>query len=59
VTALICAPELNDIETVWRDLNAHQTFIDPEDIEQAIYDTFKALNLERQQYLLVNQRISA
>ena len=36
------APELNDIEVLWRDLKrhhlAHQTFAGPEDLDQAIHD---------------------
>ena len=57
------APELNDIETVWRDLKAHylahQTFTDTEDLDQAIQHAVGALNLERKPDPLANRRISA
>jgi transposase len=57
------APELNDIETVWRDLKAHhlahQTFTDTEALDQTIHDAVEALNLERKPNPLANQRISA
>jgi hypothetical protein len=57
------APELNDIETVWRDLKAHylahQTFTDTEVLDQAIHHAVDALNLERKPHPLANQRISA
>jgi transposase len=45
------APELNDIEGVWRDLKAHhlahQTFADPDALDRAINAAVKALNTER------------
>ena len=45
------APELNDIEPVWRDLKAyqlaHQTFIDADELERAIHQAVDALNAER------------
>ena len=45
------APELNDIEVLWRDLKrhhlAHQTFAGPEDLDQAIHDAVRKLNTER------------
>lgn len=57
------APELNDIEIVWRDLKthhlAHQTFNDPDVLDQAIHRAVAALNSERNRDLLGNQRISA
>ena len=57
------APELNDIETVWRDLKAHylahQTFTDTDALDQAIHHAVEALNLERKPNPLANQRISA
>ena len=57
------APELNDIEIVWGDLKthhlAHQTFTDPDVLEQAIHRAVAALNSERNRDLLGNLRISA
>jgi transposase len=57
------APELNDIETVWRDLKAHylahQTFTETEDLDRTIHNDVEALNLERKPNPLPNQRISA
>lgn len=57
------APELNDIETVWRDLKAHhlahQTFADPEALDAAIHFAVTALNAERNRHPLGSQRISA
>ena len=45
------APELNDIEPVWRDLKAHhlahQTFTDAAALDQAIHDAVTDLNRER------------
>ena len=45
------APELNDIETVWRDLEAHhlahQTFDDIDALNDAIHQAVDALNAER------------
>ena len=45
------APELNDIEPVWRDLKAHhlahQTFTDIAALDQAIHDAVIDLNRER------------
>ena len=42
------APELNDIEPVWRDLKAHhlahQTFTDADALDQAIHHAVDALN---------------
>ncbi len=57
------APELNDIEAVWRDLKAHhlahQTFPDANALHQAIHNAVEALNAERMPLPLANQRISA
>ena len=45
------APELNDIERVWRNLKAyhlaHQTFADANALEQAIHHAVNALNTEQ------------
>ena len=45
------APELNDIEPVWRDLKAHhlahQTFTEADDLDQAIHAAVTGLNTER------------
>jgi len=57
------APELNDIEGVWRDLKtghlAHQTFSDAEDLDQTIHVAVPAWNAERNRHPLGNLRISA
>lgn len=57
------APELNDIEAVWRDLKthhlAHQTFTDPDALDTAIQQAVAALNFERMRHPLGNRRISA
>ena len=57
------APELNDIETVWRDLKAHhlahQTFDDIEALDDAIHQAVDALNDERAEVPLARLRISA
>jgi transposase len=57
------APELNDIEAVWRDLKAHhlahKTFIDADSLDTAIHDAAAALNAERNPNPLGNLRISA
>ena len=54
------APELNDIEVVWRDLKAHhlahQTFTDAETLDSEIHVAVDALNQERSVDLLVNWR---
>jgi len=56
-------PELNDIETVWRDLKAHhlahQTFTDTDNLDRNIHEAAQALNVERKLNPLANQRISA
>jgi transposase len=45
------APELNDIEPVWRDLKrhhlAHRTFADADDLDRTIHEAVDALNRER------------
>lgn len=57
------APELNDIEVVWRDLKAHhlahQTFTDADALDRAIHVAVTSLNSERNVNPLVKQRISA
>jgi transposase InsO family protein len=57
------APELNDIETLWRDLKrhhlAHQTFTGPEDLDRAIHDAVATLNAERRRHPLASQPIAA
>jgi hypothetical protein len=56
-------PELNDIEAVWRDLKshhlAHQTFADPDALDQAIHQAAETLNQERMELALAKPRISA
>jgi transposase len=57
------APELNDIETVWRDLKAHnlahQTFADADALDIAIHKAVQNLNQERMLVPLDRLRISA
>jgi transposase len=57
------APELNDIELVWRDLKAHhlahQTFADADALNQAIHQAVRTLNDERIAYPLAELRIFA
>jgi transposase len=57
------APELNDIEVVWRDLKAHhlahQTFTDADALDQTIHAAVARLNAERNRDPLGNLRISA
>ena len=57
------APELNDIEVVWRDLKAHhlahKTFTNVTALDQDIHAAVDALNKERSIDSLVNRRISA
>jgi transposase len=57
------APELNDIEPVWRDLKAHhlahQTFADADDLDRAIHRAVSDLNQERMTIPLAKSRISA
>jgi hypothetical protein len=57
------APELNDIETVWRDLKAHnlahRTFTDIDDLDRTIHEAVTAFNAERTRNPLDQPRISA
>jgi transposase len=57
------APELNGIESVWRDLKihhlAHQTFADAESLDTAIHNAVAALNVERNRHSLAKLRIPA
>ena len=57
------APELNDIEELWRDLKqhhlAHQTFAGPENLDDAIHEAVTMLNRERNRHPLANHRIAA
>jgi transposase len=57
------APDLNDIEGVWRDLKAHhlahQTFLDVDALDRAIHQAVAALNEERMTLPLVNLPTSA
>ena len=57
------APELNEIEPVWRDLKAHhlahQTFTDLAALDQAIHDAVVDLNRERIPNPLATPQISA
>jgi transposase len=57
------APELNDIELVWRDLGAHhlahRTFVDPAELDMVIHCAVDALNHERMPLPLARLRISA
>ena len=57
------APELNDIEIVWRDLKArhlaHRTFTDLGNLETAIHHAVADLNSARNRDPLDSQRISA
>jgi len=57
------APELNDIEMVWRDLKAHHlahhTLADADVLDRAIHAAVADLNQERTLDPLVIQRISA
>jgi len=57
------APELNDIEGLWRDLKrhhlAHQTFAGPDDLDQAIHNAVRKLNTERSRHPLANHRTAA
>ena len=56
------APELNDIEGVWRHLRAHylahRTFADTDALDTAIHHAVYALNVERKPLPLVKPRIS-
>jgi transposase len=57
------APELNDLERVWRDLKrhhlAHQTFTGPDDLTDAIHEAVITLNTERSRNLLAIPRSAA
>jgi len=57
------APELNDIEGVWRDLKrhhlAHQTFTGPQNLDCAIHEAVMKLNAERTRHPWANQQIAA
>jgi transposase len=57
------APELNDIEGLWRDLKrhhlAHQTFTGPDDLDRAIHDAVRKRNTERSHHPLANHRTAA
>jgi hypothetical protein len=57
------APELNDIEGVWRDLKAHylahQTFADADALDRTIHQAVDVLNHERMPPPLAKLRISA
>jgi transposase len=57
------APELNDIEVLWRDLKrhhlAHQTFTGPDDLDCAIHKAVLKLNTERKRHPWDNQQIAA
>jgi hypothetical protein len=57
------APELNDIEDVWRDLKrhhlAHMTFTGADDLDQAIHHAVANLNQERNRHPLDSLRIAA
>ena len=57
------APELNDIEVLWRDLKrhhlAHQTFTGPDDLDCAIQEAVMKLNTERNRHPPLNQQMAA
>jgi transposase len=57
------APDLNDIERVWRDLKAHylahQTFPDADALNKAIHQAVNALNAERMTLPSAKPRSSA
>ena len=57
------APELNDIEAVWRVLKryhlAHRTFTGPQDLDRAIHDAVAAPNAERSRHPLGSHQIAA
>jgi transposase len=54
------APELNDIEALWRDLKrhhlAHQTFNGPDDLDRAIHEAVMKLDAERNRHPSANHR---
>lgn len=57
------APELNDIETRWRDLKthflAHRTFASPDELDRQIHHAVAAMNQERSDQMLIQPRIAA
>jgi hypothetical protein len=57
------APELNDIEALWRDLKrhhlAHQTFTGPATLDRAIHSAAAELNAERRRHPLGGQQTAA
>ena len=57
------APELNDIEGVWRDLKrhhlAHQTFTGSDDLDRVIHKAVMKLNAERSRHLWANRQMAA
>jgi transposase len=57
------APELNDIEVLWRDLKrhhlAHQTSTGPDDLDRTIHDAARKLNTERNRHPWANQQMAA
>jgi DDE superfamily endonuclease len=57
------APELNDIEGVWRDLKrhhlAHQTFTGSDDLDRVIHKAVMKLNAERSRQLWANRQLAA
>jgi transposase len=57
------APELNDIEGVWRDLKrhhlAHQIFTGADDLDRTIQEAVIKLNTERNRHPWANQQIAA
>jgi transposase len=57
------APELNDIEALWRDLKrhhlAHQTFTGPDDLDRAIHEAVMKLDAERNRHPWANHRTAA
>ena len=57
------APELNDIEGVWRDLKrhhlAHQIIAGPEALDRATHNAVLKLNTERNRHPWANQQITA
>ena len=57
------APELNDIEGVWRDLKrhhlAHQILTRADDLDRTIQEAIIKLNTERNRHPWANQQIAA
>src|SRR3954469_20858783 len=54
------APELNDIEDIWRDVKrhhlAHQTFVSADDLDRGIHQAVTDLNRERMHHPLDRQQ---